>query len=422
MARNTVLTSHQREQVMAFPDPDDARLIARCYLFSEQDMQIIQQQGSHSHQFAFALHLCVLRYPGRVWQINEPLPHYLLNLVSEQLALPISVLDTYTHDHGIRRSQLYRLRQQFGFHLFDDTTKQRLRDWMMTSALSTDKAMVLMNILLTKMRDEQIIIPALSLLEDFLHGIIQDANRQTYETLTNGLTDSQRQALNLLLVNRDETAQSYATWLKQPTGTATVKNFLILLDRLAFLKKMQLDNVRSDTVNANRLSQLARRCERLSTPRLLKLRNSHEREALLVALSLQIQRTLVDQILNMFIRLYHGVFKRARTSYSEQFFADGKTINQHLHQYVALGKLLIASRQHQQDVFQQIDDVFSWETLVADIKQVETLMRPINFDFLALVGNRYSHVRRFSPHFLQAFTFEGHEVYRWHSTGDSTDR
>ncbi|MEL7234387.1 MAG: DUF4158 domain-containing protein, partial [Chloroflexota bacterium] len=71
MARNTVLTSHQREQVMAFPDPDDARLIARCYLFSEQDMQIIQQQGSHSHQFAFALHLCVLRYPGRVWQINE---------------------------------------------------------------------------------------------------------------------------------------------------------------------------------------------------------------------------------------------------------------------------------------------------------------------------------------------------------------
>ena len=38
MARNTILTQRQREQMMAFPDPDDARLIARCYLFSEQDI------------------------------------------------------------------------------------------------------------------------------------------------------------------------------------------------------------------------------------------------------------------------------------------------------------------------------------------------------------------------------------------------
>ena len=192
MARNTVLTQRQREQVMAFPHPDNARLIARYYLFSEQDMQIIQRQGSSSHQFAFALHLCVLRYPGCIWQIDEQLPNYLINLVSEQLTLPVSVLDAYKHDHGIRRSQLYRLRQQFDFRLFDDTTRQYLRDWMTPSALSTDKAVVLMNILLAKMRDEHIIIPALSLLEDFLHSMIQDANRQTYQSLTSSLSDEQR--------------------------------------------------------------------------------------------------------------------------------------------------------------------------------------------------------------------------------------
>ena len=142
MARNTVLTQRQRVQVMAFPHPDDTRLIARSYLFSEQDIEIIRQQDSESNQFAFALHLCVLRYPGRVWQIDEQLPEYLINLVAEQLALPASVLNDYEHDYGTRRSQLYRLRQQFGFRLFNDTTQQRLRDWMLPTALSLCSAVV----------------------------------------------------------------------------------------------------------------------------------------------------------------------------------------------------------------------------------------------------------------------------------------
>ncbi len=408
MARNAVLTQKQREQVMAFPHPDETRLIARSYLFSEHDIDIIRQQDSESNQFAFALHLCVLRYPGRVWQINEKLPDYLINLVAEQLALPASVLDDYEHDFGTRRAQLYRLRQQFGFHIFNDTTKQLLRNWMLPNALSTDKVIVLMNLLLSKMRQEQIIIPALSLLEDFLHGIIQEANQQTYHALTAELSTQQREMLSLLHANRDDSDKSYVHWLQQPAGKTNVNNLLAILDRLTFLQKMQLGVFEGYAVNANRLSQLARRCERLSAWYLRDLRNPSERDALLVAFSLQLQSALIDQALNMFIQLYHGIFKRAKTAYSERFFADGKTINQHLHQYVKLGQLLIEARQSQQDVFQAIEEMFSWDTFVKDIEQAETLTRPKNFDFLTFIGNRYSYIRRFSPHFLQAFTFKGH--------------
>ena len=409
MARNTVLTQRQREQVMAFPHLDDTRLIARSYLFSEQDINIIRQQDSESNQFAFALHLCVLRYPGRVWQINEQLPEYLINLVAEQLALSTSVLDDYQHDYGTRQSQLYRLRQQFGFRLFNDTTKQQLRDWMFPNALSTDKAIVLMNLLLSKMRREQIVIPALSILEDFLHGIIQETSLQIYQVLTSKLSTQQHEMLGLLLANHDDTDKSYAHWLQQPAGKSNVNNLLAILDKLSFLQKMKLGVPENYEVNANRLSQLARRCKHLSAWYLRDLRNPNERDALLVAFSLQIQSSLIDQALNMFTQLYHGIFKRAKTVYSEQFFADGKTINQHLHQYVKLGQLLIAARQSQQDVFQSIDDTFSWDTFVKDIEKAETLTRPKNFDFLKLVGNRYSYIRRFSPHLLQAFTFKGDE-------------
>lgn len=214
--------------------------------------------------------------------------------------------------------------------------------------------------------------------------------------------------LSVLLTQRDDSNQSYAQWLQQPAGKTNVNNLLAILDRLTFLPKMQLGVPEGYAVNANRLSQLARRCERLSAWYLRDLRNPIERDALLVAFSLQLQSTLIDQALNMVIQLYHGIFKRAKTAYSEDFFADGKTINQHLHQYVRLGQLLIEARQTKQDVFQAIDETFSWDTFVKDIEQAETLTRPKNFDFLTLVGNRYSYIRRFSPHFLQAFTFNGH--------------
>lgn len=294
MARNIVLTQHQREQVMAFPRPDETRLIARSYLFSEQDINIIRQQDSESNQFAFALHLCVLRYPGRVWQINEQLPEYLINLVAEQLALPASALNGYEHDYGTRQSQLYRLRQQFDFRLFNDTTKQLLRDWMFPNALSTDKAIVLMDLLLSKMRQEQIVIPALSILEDFLHGIIQETSRQIYQVLTSKLSTQQHEMLGLLLANHDDTDKSYAHWLQQPAGKSNVNNLLAILDKLSFLQKMKLGVPENYEVNANRLSQLARRCKHLSAWYLRDLRNPNERDALLVAFSLQIQSSLID--------------------------------------------------------------------------------------------------------------------------------
>jgi len=229
------------------------------------------------------------------------------------------------------------LRQQFGFRLFNDTTKQLLRDWMFPNALSTDKAIILMNLLLSRMRQEQIVIPALSILEDFLHGIIQETSLQTYQVLTSKLSTQQHEMLGLLLANHDNTDKSYAHWLQQPAGKSNVNNLLAILDKLSFLQKMKLDVPENYAVNANRLSQLARRCKHLSAWYLRDLRNPNERDALLVAFSLQIQSSLIDQTLNMFTQLYHGIFKRAKTVYSEDFFADGKTINQHLHQYVRLG-------------------------------------------------------------------------------------
>lgn len=183
MARLSLLTDTQRKNLMAFPHLTEMRLIARHYMLSPTDINIIRRQQSPENELAFALHLCVLRYPGRVWRINEQLPDYLVEFVAQQLEINPNILQNYSNDPQLRRGQLRTLRQHYDFRPYDDTIKALLYDWILPTALSTNKGSVLMSILVDKMRQERIIIPKLITLEAFLHPIIQQTNRAIYDKL-----------------------------------------------------------------------------------------------------------------------------------------------------------------------------------------------------------------------------------------------
>jgi TnpA family transposase len=350
-----------------------------------------------------------LRYPGRVWQVDDAIPDYLLSYIQQQLNIEPSVLQDYSPSTTQRHRQFHILRQDFGFHTFNNNMKSILRSWLTPWALSTNKALALMDGLIEKMRREQIIIPAISTLEQFLYPIMQQADSNNFHRLTSDLTDKQKQHLNLLLANQGGTQLSYRTWLQQPPGLPTVDNLLTLLDRLAFIRRIDLNLPTDQPVNPNRLRQLARDVERLTTWRLRRIKNKTQIYAMLVAFVLQETSVLIDQTLEMFLLLYHQIFNRAKNNQTKQFYKDGKTINQHLRQYLDVGKALIAARRRQADPFQAIEKIMPWETFVTNMEQIETLVRPVTFDFLELVGNRYSYVRRFSPTLLQAFDFQGTE-------------
>ena len=388
MARLTLLTKIQRKNLMAFPHPTETRLIARYYILSQQDVAVIQRQQSPENQLGLALHLCVMRYPGRLWQIKEILPDYLVQFVAQQLTLETDILTDDIHDRDLRRSQLRTIRQHFNFHPYNDTTKAMLHDWIFPTALSTHKAAVVMNILIGKMRHENIMIPEITTLEEFLHPIIKQANRDIYNQLAGQLTKRQEQALDLLLSNRGQTEASYRTWLQEPPGSISVESLLALLDRLIFIRNIGLSTTKEYAVNPNRLSQLARQAKRLSAWHLKRKVDKKQRYAILVAFVLQQTGVLIDQILEMFLLLYHQVFKKAKNAQTQRFVKDGKTINQHLHQYMEIGNALITARKRKQDAFEALDTILKWEKFIDDIKQVETLVRPKSFDFLELVGNR----------------------------------
>lgn len=66
------LTKAQRDALLALPDTEEA--FVRHYSFSGDDVEIMRRYRTPETRLAFALQLCVLRYPGRVLRQGEVMP------------------------------------------------------------------------------------------------------------------------------------------------------------------------------------------------------------------------------------------------------------------------------------------------------------------------------------------------------------
>jgi TnpA family transposase len=66
------VTKAQREALLLLPDTEEA--FVRHYSLVAEDIEIISGYRTPETRLAFALQLCVLRYPGRVLRHGEIMP------------------------------------------------------------------------------------------------------------------------------------------------------------------------------------------------------------------------------------------------------------------------------------------------------------------------------------------------------------
>jgi hypothetical protein len=82
-----------------------------------------------------------------------------------------------------------------------------------------------------------------------------------------------------------------------------------------------------------------------------------------------------------------------------------KAINEKVRLYAQVGQALIEAKDTGSDPFEAIERVVSWEQFTQSVQEAEKLARPEDFDYLGLLSNHYSQLRRYTPAFLEAFEF-----------------
>src|SRR6476646_1049132 len=394
-------------QITALLDPPtDQRELGRHYTLFAADLAAIRRCRGDCNRLGHALMLCYLRYPGRPLKAGERPPRPLLSFIAEQIdALPEAIEDYLAAERN-RRRHAAELQDRLGFRPFGTRPAADLADWLLPHAIENDRITHLAGLVVEECRRLRIVVPSPGVLERLCIQARYRARREVQRRLTDGLSAEQRHRLDALTQHRAETNQSWLAWLRQMPEAAKPGAMLGLIERLDHVRAAGLDPARGHRVHQARLAQLAREAGRTTVQHVAGYERQR-RHATLVAVAIDLSASLTDQAVDLFDRLIGTMFRKANERHARAFQADGRAINEKVRLYARVGAALIAAREAEQDPFDAITAVISWDRFLASVEEAEALARSEEFDAYQMLGEHYAGIRRWAPTFLDAFIFQG---------------
>jgi len=398
MPRRSILSSTERDSLLALPDSKDE--LIRHYTFNENDISMIRQHRGSANRLGFAVQLCYMRYPG-VTLAGEVEPFRpLLHMVANQLKVPHDSWAEYGQRAETRREHLLELQSLFGFQPF--TTMNHYRSAVHSLkelAWQTGKGVVLAVSLVENLRQKSILLPTLDVIERICAEAITQANRRIYAALTDRLTATHRQRLDDLLKRKDDSQLTWLAWLRQSPIKPNSRHMLEHIERLKAWNALDLPVGIERLVHQNRLLKIAREGGQMTPADLAKF-ESHRRYATLAALVIEGTATVTDEIIDLHDRILGKLFAAAKNRHQQQFQASGKAINDKVRLYGRIGQALVEAKRSGTDPFAAIEAVMPWEAFTASVAEAQKLAQPADFDFLHRIGESYATLRRYAQEFL----------------------
>ena len=163
--------------------------------------------------------------------------------------------------------------------------------------------------------------------------------------------------------------------MRQPAGTPNAKHILIHIERLRAIHGLELPEGLERSIHQNRLLKFAREGSQMTAQHLRDL-EPLRRYATLVAVVLDTQATLIDEIIDLHDRILGTVFSRAKRHHAERFQASSKSINAKLRIYSRIGRALLEAKQTGKDPFAAIEAILPWEAFTDIVTEAEKLAEP----------------------------------------------
>ncbi len=402
MPRRSILTSVERALLLAVPPAADDRI--RHYSLSEPDLSVIRQRRGAHNRLGFAVQLCSLRYPGCAIPAGEPPPEILLSLVARQLRLDPALWTRYAEREETRREHMLELQAWLRLTSFGLEHHRAVVHALTELAEQTDRGILLATAMLEMLRHQRVIVPAIDVVERVCAEALTRGTRRVYAALTAPLSGDGRSRLGALLDPREGARITSLVWLRQPPGAASARNVLAHLERLQAVRDLALPEGLAGMVHQNRWMKLAREGAQMTGQHLRNL-ELKRRHATLVAVVLDTRATLIDETIELHERMLGGLFSRAKRRHAEQFQQAGRSINDKVRLYSRIGRALVEARRQGGDPFAAIEAILPWERFTESIAEAERLAQPEDFDYLPLIGDGYTQMRRYTPALLTALDF-----------------
>ena len=398
------LTKAQRDALLMLPDTEEA--FVRHYSFSGEDVEILCRYRTPETRLAFALQLCVLRYPGRVLRQGEVMPLHLVAFIAEQVGVPTDAIGGFARRPQTRYEHLAALRSRFVFFDLTDATKAELKQWLAPIALKTTDGHAVLVALAEEMRRRRIIIPGVSVLERLAAEAMHAADRTAVRLIREKVTEEQRTRMDALLTGKTHRQQSELSWLREGNAKISGRGFLEIMDKLNKAREIGVGSLELTPEIAARQQQMVREGLRF-TAQAFQQMSVPQRTAVLTATLRDIEASLVDAALSLFEGLVGRAYNKAKRRVEDTLLDQADESKQRLARVANVLDAILKAHERNESIDAAIAAVTTWETLSADARLIRRSSRGGKVDILSELRREHYVFKAIGHRFLTAISFQG---------------
>jgi len=405
MARGReLLTSEQRQAFMQIPE--DEWILGTYFTFSKRDLEIVNKRRREENRLGFAVQLAVLRFPGWPYTHIKTIPDSVLQYISKQIGASPSSLSHYPQRENTLWDHLKEIRSEYDFVTFT------LREYRMTFkhlhqlALENGDAIHLLHECIDFLRKNKIILPAITTLERMVWEARAMAEKKLFNTVSQSLTIEQKEKIEEIITSQhpSESNKTILGWLKEPPGHPSPETFLKIIERLEYIREIELETVKISHLHRNRLLQLSRLGSRYE-PYAFRDFQENKRYSILTVYLLNLTQELTDKAFEIHDRQILSLLSKGRKAQEEIQKQNGKKLNEKVIHFTNIGQALIKAKQEKLDVFKVLESVIEWNSFVSSVEEAQELARPADYDYLDLLQKRFYSLRKYTPTLLRVLEF-----------------
>jgi TnpA family transposase len=388
-----LLTAEQRDAFVRIPADLSERDLGRFYTLSSRDLEIIGRHRRPANRLGFAVHLSLLRFPGRTLADVPEIPERVVAYIAQQVDVDPAVFAQYGERDNTIFEHLDELRKEFGFQNCGWPQLHALGQELLPLALESDRSLPLIETGVERLRAQQIIAPGMTTLERLVWSVQRLAQRRVEHWLLHPLTVDQRARLDeLLQVDPELRSRTRLSWLREAPEIPSAKSLRKVLDRLVYLRGLDLPTPDS-LVHPNRLRQLASRGGQYAAQPLARF-GADQRYSLLAAYLPDLATSLTDQTLDMLDKILEELVRKGNKKQERHFQSNVRALNANLAVLATAGDALLIARRDGLEPFAAVFEAVGGEgQLAATVESAKKLIRPLDLDSRDLIQTQYAFVR-----------------------------
>jgi hypothetical protein len=245
----------------------------------------------------------------------------MLDHIAEQVGVDANVIADFARRTPTRYDQLAAIKTRFGFSDLSRPHRVALRTWLTSEAATIIDGRALLGRLLDEMRARRIVIPGVSVVERMAAEAINQAETDLVTAIDGGLGAEMRQRLDALIDDKVHDRQSRLSWLREPEPRVASASLLEIVEKITVIRGTGISACSPDARHEPRLAQFAREGVRYGAG--FQMRPARRRVVLLATLR-ELEATLTDAAIDMFIALVGRAHLRARKRLEQRVAVSGR--------------------------------------------------------------------------------------------------